>query len=590
MNLQEMIVTDAEGKIETAEGKDLTGSCIQGEDIYSFYAIKQKNDPKSKPTPEKMAAKVKIMMPLGGELNGLYRFPRVGEKVVVAVEGTSHYLMGYLPSEETPFADKVDGKESTEPFDKQGQVLRYKKTGDNVENKNTDKGYSEIGFYSETTEWKEKDGKNNAVTDSKTGLPLVDKVKISSTGDIETKAQNYNEVSAKRIALFAGYNDEIDSRKANQYDALKNKEKVGRDAFPVLPLDFSTEDSSFFQGDIQMRAKQRIVLKAGKGIEIVAGRSIIRIDDSGISLISRKTSGAVVNPWDSAITVSSRGGLSMFGTRMNLSSAYGFSLTEMFGGSITSLGGVMRLGARNLKLSTLNKVAYVVKGVTASASFAANTASMSMGIAQNAGANEFSSLVANLPNYAALGAGGIGTFVGVNWKLASSDADSTDTASNMCIMTNLFLTILSFVTLVLDTAFIPNPDKNNGGRDGLTLAVAVVEYGIVLQMFIRLNLACLSWSNKSVFLLDHRGTIYESSYVKKEYAVRKTAAKSPLAGFDGTLITDLWNGFKGQAWWKIVLESLGAAVLIGGAAAGSVFGVSNKFNVDAAARKELEDL
>ena len=42
MNLQEMIVTDAEGKIETAEGKDLTGSCIQGEDIYSFYAIKQK--------------------------------------------------------------------------------------------------------------------------------------------------------------------------------------------------------------------------------------------------------------------------------------------------------------------------------------------------------------------------------------------------------------------------------------------------------------------------------------------------------------------------------------------------------------------
>ena len=82
MILQEMIVTNSEGKTKTADGKDLTGRCIKSEGMYSFYAIKRVNEPASTPSPEQMASKVRIMMPLGGELNGMYRFPRVGEKVV----------------------------------------------------------------------------------------------------------------------------------------------------------------------------------------------------------------------------------------------------------------------------------------------------------------------------------------------------------------------------------------------------------------------------------------------------------------------------------------------------------------------------
>ena len=142
MILQEMVVTNAQGKTETPEDGDLTGQCAEGEDIYTFYAIKSVNQPSSTPTSEQMAAKVKIMMPLGGELNGLYRFPRIGEKVVVAVEGSSHYLMGYLPTAEKPFSPKEDGKEKTDVYKKEGQVLRYKKTGDNT----SDAPYSEIGF------------------------------------------------------------------------------------------------------------------------------------------------------------------------------------------------------------------------------------------------------------------------------------------------------------------------------------------------------------------------------------------------------------------------------------------------------------
>ena len=152
MILQEMIVTDSEGKTKTADGKDQTGQCIECGDEYTFYAIKRVNDPALKPKPEQMASRVKIMMPLGGDLNGMYRFPRVGEKVVVGVEGVSHYLMGYLPTAEKPFSPSGDTV-----FNEEGQVLRYKKTGANVADKNRDKEYSEIGFYKEASRWQTQD-------------------------------------------------------------------------------------------------------------------------------------------------------------------------------------------------------------------------------------------------------------------------------------------------------------------------------------------------------------------------------------------------------------------------------------------------
>ena len=106
MILQEMIVTDSEGKTQTSDGKVLSGQSIQSEDMYSFYAIKQVNDPAITPAPDQMPAKVRLTMPTGGELNGLYRFPRVGEKVLVVIEGVSHYLMSYLPTAENPFSPK----------------------------------------------------------------------------------------------------------------------------------------------------------------------------------------------------------------------------------------------------------------------------------------------------------------------------------------------------------------------------------------------------------------------------------------------------------------------------------------------------
>ena len=209
MILQEMIVTDSQGKTETVSGEDLTGQCIQSEDMYSFYAIKKKNDASAVVSPEKMPAKVRLTLPVGGEINGMYRFPRVGEKVLVVVEGMSHYLMSYLPNKENPFSPE---KEKTDVFDEEGLVLRYKKTGANVADENRDKKYSEIGFYKEASRWQTQDpnlqnetlsekvvnGKNSDNTDHIEYYPYIDQVKISSTGDVSSNAQNLNEIKGRR--------------------------------------------------------------------------------------------------------------------------------------------------------------------------------------------------------------------------------------------------------------------------------------------------------------------------------------------------------------------------------------------------------
>lgn len=586
MILQEMIVTDAEGKIATAKNEKLTGQCIQGEDVYTFYAIKRVNPPTSTPTTEQLPAKVRLTMPTGGELNGMYRFPRVGEKVLVAVEGVSHYLMSYLPTAENPFSPKEGDKEKTEAFDKEAQVIRYKKTGDNT----SDNGYSEIGFYSETTEWHEKEGASNKKLEDETNLPIVDKIKLSSTGDIESYAQNYNETAAKRIALFAGYGDDIEKRKNKQKKNLKDKKTtLDLEAFPSMPQDRSDQDPSFFSGDIQMRAKKRIVLKAEDTIEIMAGNSMIRLDSTGISLISRKTSASTVNAWDTSLTLSSRDGVTMFGSKVNINSAYKFSLTDAWGGNVMSFGGVVRVTGADIRLRSLCKASYVLKGVSAGTSFATNIVSGAYGIKQEQGDGTGSFWGNKLPSYVSMGAGVAGAIVGVNWGF-NTMSKFDDAAGSMVCTTDFIITLLGVVGMVLDGAILSQTDKKKGGRAGLTYALMVVEYGLILKNFVTMNLANTNWMHASSVLLSYKGEMYMTAKSIRRTRLKSLDAASALAGLDKTFFGGLWESFKGQGTKAIVLESLGAAAVLGGLGVGGYFGTKHSSSVNAEIRKELEAL
>ncbi|MCQ2914189.1 MAG: hypothetical protein MJ247_03235 [Alphaproteobacteria bacterium] len=268
MNLKEMIVCGVNGEIS---GKV---SSQKANDKFSFYAKIDDN--------QKNPFVIKYMMPVGGVTNGLYRFPKVGEKVLVSEEGETRYLMGYLPNSLSQDFDTTN--ETDTAYKNEGLVLRYKKSGSN----NSNKEYSEIGFYSKQSDFltsptELKDEKTkikkiieddyeyyvntkdpliaeirantkknldkfgqrsndfnldplkgafvNALVDYKVGNKIatlnMDSVELYSTGDIQSKAQNINELFGQRLSLRSSFlNDEnihIDDKAVPLKKDLKTK-------------------------------------------------------------------------------------------------------------------------------------------------------------------------------------------------------------------------------------------------------------------------------------------------------------------------------------------------------------------------------
>ncbi|MBO4520666.1 MAG: hypothetical protein J5787_05615 [Alphaproteobacteria bacterium] len=365
MMLQEMIVTNADGKtseIVESKGvkteKSLVGQCLQSGDMYTFYAVKKVNPASSTPSPEKKAAKVKIMMPLGGKLNGLYRFPRVGEKVVVAVEGTAHYLMGYLPTAENAFSS------TTDDFKEEGLVLRYKKSGKNASGKE----YSEIAFRRKDTKWPTSDSSLKNETDStynstkKQYYPYVDNVEISSTGDIVSEAKNFNKLDGERVLLQSKFltSDNIDSTGTSSVKEMTVKE------------------DTIGKGDLFLNADRRIVLKAREGFAVEVGGCTLSITPSGISIKAGKLDGAPVGegPFDASLSLSVKGGVDMTGRSMSGDFNRGVSFSDAFGGAFDLETGMVSVNGTSVSLGAMTTLSAIDKSVVGLASLIAQIASV----------------------------------------------------------------------------------------------------------------------------------------------------------------------------------------------------------------------
>ena len=377
MILQEMIVTNAEGKTEKLVEKDgkkveesLVGQHIKSEDMYSFYAIKKKNDAADVVSAEKKPAKVRLTLPVGGEMNGMYRFPRVGEKVLVAVEGAAHYLMSYLPSEENPFSEKENNKEKTDVFDEEGQVLRYKKTGANVSDEKRDESYSEIGFYKEPSRWQTQDenlknttlskeavvGQKDDGTDEIGYFPYIDQVKISSTGDVTSNAQNLNEMKGRRVSIESKFLIGDEKEKDASGKEVTIPGNVKKDL-----KERALDEDELNKGDVFINADNKVVIDARNGILLRVGGAEVSITPEGVSLSAAKLDGVEEGegPFDAELSVSQNGSVSMNGKKLSGSFGNSVSFEDDFGSSISmSMGGVDISGrAVSMGASTTTSVA-----------------------------------------------------------------------------------------------------------------------------------------------------------------------------------------------------------------------------------------
>ena len=369
MILKEMIVTDADGKTKTV-AEDLTGTCIKSDDVYSFYAIKNVNPPASKPPADQKAVKVRIVMPVGGEANGLYRFPRVGEKVLIGIEGTSHYLMGYLSTKEKPFSS------TTDEFDDEGLVLRYKKTGKNA-SKN---GYSEISFKRKDTKWPtsdsslQKESYSKVVTDDndkKTYYPYVDRLDISSTGDIVSKAKNFNELDGERVLIQSKF-----LTSSNIAVDKKKDETNGKDNTTVKEMTVKEKDIG--KGDLILSADRRILLNAREGFAVQVGGCTFSVTSSGITMKAGKLDGAKAGegPFDATLSLSVKGGVDITGQTMSGGFDRSVSLSDAFGGAIDLETGMASVNGTSVSLGAMTTLSAIDKSVVGLASLLAQIISV----------------------------------------------------------------------------------------------------------------------------------------------------------------------------------------------------------------------
>jgi hypothetical protein len=378
MSIEARIVCDGEGQITennfgTIHAKEYDGK----KDPYTFYAVTANGTDKQDIT---------LVLPVGGELSGLFRFPRVGEKVLVEMGGTSgsgNYLLGYIPSSEKKelnfVPDDVEGEGNSEEKkaeDKQkkeqlekdklledgkGMVFRYQQTGKKQDKaKKAGEQYSEIGFYHEKTMWKtakESDSENskenfkevvkiNASDEAKGACPKIDKIHIHSTGDIKTNAANHQLITAKRMEILSD---------CPEIDHLKDSDTEGK-----LPLgDVKGDDSALHRGDIHIRAGKRVVIKAAKQIELQVGRTVLSIDDKGFNVTTRKINSNWPNSFDTSLTLNPRSGITMFGQGVNITSAYSTQIGDSLGGGLTFSSGAVSLSGREIQLGTQGKAEYL---------------------------------------------------------------------------------------------------------------------------------------------------------------------------------------------------------------------------------------
>jgi hypothetical protein len=308
------------------------------------------------------AHEILMTMPLGGARSGLYRYPRIGEQVLVAVEDTGgsaeYYQMGYVPSDSNPFnlVPEEGPEDSRRVFEQEGEVLRYanKAYGGSA--------YSEIGFYQEEkAQWPMTAGEEN--------FPPIDVLVLDSAGNIRQTAWNHHLQKAARIEILAGTPEVLD-RKTNAVDE-----------YGTLPLgDRLGDDSSLHRGDVHIRAEGRVVIKAEQEIRLQVGRTVLVLDDTGFNVITRNIAGNYINSYDTMLDMRPRSGISLTGKNIDLKAGYRFNAGDGLGGTVATTMGNLNLGGREIGLDSYNNTEFMFTVLYQTLEYMVNAASGAMAL------------------------------------------------------------------------------------------------------------------------------------------------------------------------------------------------------------------
>ena len=226
--------------------------------------------------------------------------------------------------------------------------------------------------------------------------------------------------------------------------------------------------------------------------------------------------------WQGQDTI--RDGITMFGQNVNVGAAYNFSLRESAGGAVSSLGGVMRLSARDLLAQSYCKAGY--------------QSNMTEFIRQyTATAKGMRSEEGDVPSYTALLPSLVQCFSGINWGYASSTSNYSDPAGDYAAYCGTLLQILSLTYTGLDLSMSAEM-KRSGGRDAFNAAVLADMQEKVQEMLGYIDDAgdpARAVHNSFMHLTSSADAVL-SGYDNERLSVNVIDGNAPLAGTSGSLI------------------------------------------------------
>ncbi len=289
------------------------------------------------------ASLVQFTMPLGGSGQGLYRMPRLGDRIVVVSSTEDRYiLLCYIPTCETmPFVDKAHIDNS-----KRMTVLRHNVPGVAPDYFSTaaqnpdpsvckDLKYSEIGMYSI--------GGNNVMR-------------------LQTPGYRYDHAEKDHISTAKNFL-------------------------------FSTPNSD--DGEFHIAKVNKIHLQADTEIRIQVGRSVLTFNEKMIELRVRQARGAG-GPQDSVIYMNPMG-VYLSASRVSVVGQNRIDMEAGLGEVFSMSGGVAGLYARYVNIGTVDSSYLTVSQVFNGVMAGLNAVSFGFGIADDAKMNKrtYETLVKN---------------------------------------------------------------------------------------------------------------------------------------------------------------------------------------------------
>lgn len=308
---------------------------------------------------------VAMTQPLGGKRAGLYRFPRVGERVFVMLAGDRAVLMGYVPDRTNSFSDFP---ENGDKWARQSTALRFTPP---TEEQKANGAYSEIGFsYAKSA----AEALEQRIIDG-TAFSFLLSIAVAANDN-----SWYNAV----------INDELPRIKEAHDNYFNTPGKDSSDAVASLAEELSSKYMLDYFGAgtgtmLRLRSNGSIVQYAPDGIDIstngslritarditICGRTEVNIQGEGAVHMSSGASTASVNPdavllrsrrvldvpgaYDSAVTVDAINGVSVTGANVSAKGLFTAEMRDALGAGVTAADGELMISGAAVDLSTISR-------------------------------------------------------------------------------------------------------------------------------------------------------------------------------------------------------------------------------------------